>query len=334
LIAAAWLGGGYLPNQSHAAIQALQIYSLALIPLAFYTIFTILLRGEQRMDAYTLLNLGISIIQVGAILTFMKSASNVVTLSIVLLCVQVMAALLAGIVCVAVIPDFWKIWQFSFESILPAVKAAAPIALLALLGMLYQKMSITMLSMLRGPTETGLFSAAARAVEASKTIHLAVFAALYPALAESLSERPKTDETVSKREVAYFKILVAGALLASLILYLFATPIVSVLYGADYFASVNILQILAWTLIPFSINGFLSLFLMALHREQLINLIMVASLLGLLVLSLWWIPIYGAVGAAWSFLTAEYLQAGLSIAMVLSLYIRPKESHEFSKLSR
>src|ERR1051325_7216698 len=127
-IAAAWLGGSYLPNQSHSAIRALQIYSLALIPLAFFTIFTILLRGQQRMDVYTVLNLAASAVQVGVVLVFMKRGSNVVALSILLLYVQVIAAVLAGILCAWVIPDFWKVWRFSLEDILPVLKAAASIA--------------------------------------------------------------------------------------------------------------------------------------------------------------------------------------------------------------
>ena len=330
-IAVAWLGGGYLPNQSGEATRALQIYSLALIPLAFFSIFTIILRGEQRMDAYTLLNLAISLVQVGGAWFLMKTGSDVVALSILLLGVQILAALLAGVACFWIVPDFWKIWRFSLDGVLPVLRVAAPIALLTLLGMLYQKLSITMLSMMQGPTETGIFSAAARAVEASKTIHLAIFAALYPSMAQGLNQRPGREAVFDKVEIGYLKILLTGALLAACALFILAGPVVSLLYGANYAASVQILHILAWTLIPFSISGFLSLFLMALHKERLISLIMAVSLMGLAILSIWWIPLNGSVGAAWSFLAAECLQSSLLIAAVSPLYVKRKASHEFSE---
>jgi O-antigen/teichoic acid export membrane protein len=329
-ILAVWLGGGYIANQSNEAILALRIYSLALIPLAFFSIFTTLLRGEQRIDTYTILVLATSLSQVLAILIFMKAESNIVTLSIVLLSVQTIVALLAGSFCLGIIPGFLKIWRFSFGSVWPVLKAAAPIAFLTLLGILYQKLSVTMLSTMRGPAETGIFSAAARPLEASKTIHLAVFAALYPALAQGLGDR----QVFSKIEFRYFRTLLAGAAIAASILSVFAMVIVRLLYGVDYLASTHILQILAWTLIPFSVNGFLSLHLIALHKEGLITLVMAASLSGLLILSLWWIPLKGAEGAAWSFLVAECLQAVLSVSVMLVSDLKPKESHELSKLSR
>src|SRR5258708_28095634 len=48
LIAMAWLFGAWIPNQSPEVIVALKIYSLALIPMAFFTVFTTALRGKQH----------------------------------------------------------------------------------------------------------------------------------------------------------------------------------------------------------------------------------------------------------------------------------------------
>ncbi|MEJ2305621.1 MAG: oligosaccharide flippase family protein, partial [Anaerolineales bacterium] len=50
------LSGGYLPSKSPETILSLRIYSLSLIPLAFYTISSAALRAFERMDLFFLLN--------------------------------------------------------------------------------------------------------------------------------------------------------------------------------------------------------------------------------------------------------------------------------------
>ncbi len=41
----------YLPNQTTESVLALKVYSLALIPLAFFTVVTSVLRGAQKMTS-------------------------------------------------------------------------------------------------------------------------------------------------------------------------------------------------------------------------------------------------------------------------------------------
>ena len=332
-VAVIWVIAGRLPNQGFEAVTALRIYILALIPLAFYTVFTIVLRGKQRLDLYTHLNLAVSFLQLSTILFFMKIRINIITLSVLLLCIQVISALLAGMLTSRIVPGFWKMWKFHSGDLPPLLKAAAPIALLTLLGMLYQKLTITMLSLMNGPVETGLFSAAARAVEASKGIHMAVFVALYPAMAQGTSERSMAGNVPAAVEIKYFKALLIGAVLASLVLTFFAAPLVRILYGVDFLLSVQILQILAWTLLPFTINGFLSLSLMASHQERAIGLVMTVCLLVLVVLNLWWIPSNGLQGAAAAFLATECIQAGILLGFWQPRHSKLKETHELSQSS-
>src|SRR5574341_2494220 len=94
-IAAVWLFGMWIPNQNSETIFALRIYCLALIPLAFFTVFTTALRGKQFMDAYALLNIIISALQVVAVLILREK--NLILLSSFLLSTQIAAALFAGL---------------------------------------------------------------------------------------------------------------------------------------------------------------------------------------------------------------------------------------------
>jgi uncharacterized membrane protein (Fun14 family) len=87
-------------------------------------------------------------------------------------------------------------------------------------------------------------------------------------------------------------------------------------------------------LVPYTINSFLSLAFVAGHRIRAVGRALTASLLGLALLSLWWIPAAGAVGAAWAVLVAECIQALVLLAQrsqiaILSIH---GETHELSPL--
>jgi O-antigen/teichoic acid export membrane protein len=346
-----WAFSAWIPNQSPETITALKIYSLALIPFAFFTVFTTALRGVQRMAAYTLLTIVLSMLQVGVV--FILRKQNLVLLASLLLSVQTLTALFAGLLCSFVMPHFWRGFRLSsfppLPQILSFLKKVAPIAWLALLGMIYQRLNIYLLSTMSGAMDTGIYSAALRAVEASKTAHLAIFAALYPAMAEGVSLRALQGRSnlFANKEIAssgfdahvstllamtYPKILIAGATIISLILSLIAKQLVLLLYGNEFNESTGVLKILAWVLIPFTINTYLTLSFLASNRERLLGRTLMVSLLGLLLLNLWWIPAKGPTGSAWAALIAECLQSVVLLASARSFVDIQGEIHEFPNL--
>ena len=307
-IVGATLFAPLLPNQSLAAIAALQIYSLALIPMAFYTVFGTALRGMQHMNAYALLQLVGAGLQVIVVLVFVARGEGVVMLAMLLLAAQFVAACMAGLFCTVHIAGFWQDWRFSFTDVRAVAVASVPLAVLGVLGMFYQKLGVVLLSTLGGAALTGLFSAALRVVDASKAIHAAVFIALFPVMSQAHTD---PDGQAARTVRSSWKMLLAGATVNALGMWLFAPLLVDWLYGDGFAASIPILRILAWLLVPYSLNTFLTLAFVASHRARAAGLALTVTLLGLGLLSLWWIPAYGLEGAAWAALVAECLQAVL-----------------------
>jgi PST family polysaccharide transporter len=299
-----WLGAPALPNQGQALVPALRIFSLALFPLSFFSIFTAALRGNQSIGSYALLNLAVPLLQLSAAWW----VDGVVSLAVLLLIVQGIAALLAGIVCTRQVAGFWRGWRFSIAEFRSVAVGSAPLGLLSLLGMMYQKLGLTLLSVLGGPAPAGWLSAAQRPVEASKTGHYAVFTALYPGMARSWAD-PEGKAGWAETIRYSWKLLVAAACLAALALFLFAGPLVRLVYGAGFEPAIPALRILAWTLVPYTVNSFLTLSLVAARKESPVGWILTVSLAGLVLMSLWWIPLMGAEGAAWAILAADCLQA-------------------------
>jgi O-antigen/teichoic acid export membrane protein len=71
MLSVAWLivvaiGADTLNGQSAEVVQAVQVYSLSLFPLAFFTVFTAVLRAHERMAVYLLLNVVVAFAQLGA----------------------------------------------------------------------------------------------------------------------------------------------------------------------------------------------------------------------------------------------------------------------------
>ena len=314
-----WAAAPLLPNQSPAGVLGLKIYSLALVPLAFFSVFTAALRGKQRMDLYTALNLTVSALQLAAVWVLIRPGGSIVLLAEVLLWVQCAAALLGGVLCAVQISGFWKSWHTSWQEVVRLVRRSAPIAFIALISILYQKISIYMISAYAGPAATGWFSAGLRMLEAAKTVHLAVFTALYPAMASVFAV--SVVKAASGIELPWkgsfqqsWRLLLLGSVAVSVGLFLFAAPLIQALFGTEYLPANAGLKILAWILIPFTINTFSSLSILAYHEEQVVLRVQSAGLAALILLNAWWIPRWGINGACLGLVAAETAQSVLYLA--------------------
>ena len=296
----------YLPNRTAESILALKIYSLALLPLAFFTVFTSMLRGKQKMDAYAGLNFVIPSLLVIAIIFFVRYQSNIVMLAYVLLGVQAFGAVLAGILCVPLFPRSQASLKFSLNELISLVRLCLPVALIAIMGIMYQKLSLTMLSLLGSAATVGLFSAASRILETARMVHVAGYTVLYPAMAEGSSS------VESRGAVKHSMSLLFGvAAIAFIFTIVFAKPIINILFGMEYQASIPLLKILSFTMIPYTANSYFSLMCLAKGKERIVLRILTLSFFNLLILNLLLIPSSGLIGAGWAMLVTEIAQTGL-----------------------
>ncbi len=292
----------FLPNQSSNSVLALKVYSFALIPLAFFTVFTSILRGVQKMTTYAWLNFALSVFQVMAIFIFIQRGISIVTLAYLLLGVQIFGTILAGMLCFPFFSNLHAL-QFSFDKLISLIVACLPIALIAIMGVVYQKLSLAMLSFLGTASMVGLFSAAARVVEAARMGHFAVLTALYPVMANADQNKLSGTSRVS------WLLLLLFSAVGSTLIYLLAKPIVDIFFGTGYTLSIPVLKILAFTLIPYTVNSFLSLLFLARKKKKTVLQVLTVSSLMIFALNLWLIPRTGQIGASWAILIAEIAQA-------------------------
>jgi O-antigen/teichoic acid export membrane protein len=269
--AGVWLLGERLPNQSGETILALKIFSLALFPLAFYSVFSAALRAWERMELFTLANLaaaGAQIVCAGLALAWWN---NLMALALALLAGQVLGAITAGLLCRYALGGFAQRGK-AFQAAFQILRQGWRLALLGGFGFLSQRLAPILLGLLAGATLTGEFSAAARLVEAAKLGHYAYFGALLPFLANQAGSRPPSPTAGAQRRSAdrqdlSLAILLALSALMALALGMLAKPLVGLLFGKGFTTSAGLVPLLAWLLVPYTVSAKLSIDFVVWHQE-------------------------------------------------------------------
>jgi O-antigen/teichoic acid export membrane protein len=264
------------------------------------------------MDLFLLLNLFTSLLQTGGAALALTVQGSLLALCALLLAAQTVAAGLAAAACVFFIPSFVMRWRVTRAELIVVLRTALPLAGLSTLAIVSQRLNILMLSTITGDTATGWFSAAARVVEGLKIGHYAVLGALFPALArlmrpgESGPPRLSAAQTLRPALIRLLALAIGLALSVTVL----ASPLVGLIYGPRFAPSVGALQILVWSLIPYTLTAVISLRLVTLGAEGVVLKGVVAGLVISLILYGLLIPRFGLMGACWGMLAAECVQAG------------------------
>ncbi|HEX9012488.1 MAG TPA: oligosaccharide flippase family protein [Anaerolineaceae bacterium] len=289
----------------------LTLYMFTLLPLSFFSVYTAVLRGFERMDFYLLLNLAVVTLQVGGSWILLTHFVSLNALLAWLLGVQVLAAVLAGTLCRRA-----GFGGFTLQGVSPGAlkqmgRVAVPLAMIGILGIVYQRMGVLALSITATPDQVGWYAAGARVVEAAKLVHIAVLGALLPALSRprdpaSLALRP----TVF-RSAALFLLAVSGGI--ALLTIGWGKPFINFLYGVNFAPAGQVLQIQALSLVPYTISACFSVRAITQHREGFVMKTVLLAAIFSLVANLSLGSLLGASGAALAILGAESLQAAVFI---------------------
>jgi O-antigen/teichoic acid export membrane protein len=267
------------------------------------------------MDSFMWLNLAAAVMQVGLVWWFVKPGISLVFLAALLLGVQIGVALLAFAFCSRQIRDFSYIWRISADSVMKLARTSAPLAGLGILKVLNQRATILMLFTLGSEAATGWFSASLRIVEAIQIGHIALLGALFPVMARAHAgglEDVHNWRRIS--EISFRSLLILGACAAA-VLTLVAPWLVGLLFGSRFEPAAQALRLLAWTLVPYSVNIYLSSDLLAAGRERQVALALGLGLFALVCLNGLWIPRWGALGASLAVVIAESVQALIFLAL-------------------
>jgi O-antigen/teichoic acid export membrane protein len=199
------------------------------------------------------------------------------------------------------------------------LRRALPFAIGAALVALQARAGTILLERLSDTGQTGYYAAANRFVEAGRMLPNAFFGALFPMLA-ALTLQPHAMQRVFRHAL-----LTLGSFgLAFGVGVSLAAPLLIVLYGDAFGASVAVLRVLAWALLPVVLRAALTLYAYAQGREAFANGVTAVMLALQVVFGLWIIPQYGAWGAAWVTLGVEVM--GCMLMAVGMIYLNRQDA--------
>jgi O-antigen/teichoic acid export membrane protein len=192
------------------------------------------------------------------------------------------------------------------------LRAGVPIGVAGLLFVWLLRLDVTILSLIAGSAEVGLYAAALRLVEGTQFIAWSFSAAMLPWLA-------RTRPLVRARgfELA-LKVITAVLLPVGLGLALFARPIVDLVYGQGYEGSVLPLELLGAMSALYGVQSLASTTFIALDAAWAFGRLLVPVIVVNVALNLILIPRHGAVGAAVAAVSSSAVLAALSVAFAQS----------------
>ncbi len=298
--------GPRLPNQTAATQPALLVAALSLIPLAFSTVFSAILRGRGRMRAYALFSGATAAsLGLGAGLLW-RRGGTLLDAALILLAAQTGGAIVAFLLYrrASAWPGRWP-WP-TRRQLGRAWRTGGVLAGLMILAVLYQRLDVLLLSLLAGDAATGFYAAAVRILEALKMLPGAFFGALLPMVVAG--GRPEVHRAY---RLSFVALLGLSVLLAAITAAL-AGPLIGWLFGPAFAPAVTPLRIISWSL-PLTVVTFkLSFDLVARGQERLAGLSMLLTLLVA-------VPVTYLLIARWSLLGAAVALPLCEAAQILLL---------------
>jgi PST family polysaccharide transporter len=189
-----------------------------------------------------------------------------------------------------------------------------PIAVSTLAVGIYHRIDQVMLHKMVNDQVLGNYVAAVRLTEFINLLPIAVMTSLFPIL----SQTAKDEDRFRHYLQLSFRALMAIAFGMCVVITLFSGPIVHLLYGVKFVAAGPLLAVLIWSEVPVFFGVVIANGLIA---KNLQNYLPISTGIGALVnvlLNLYLIPRWGAMGSAWATNASELLAA-----ILLFLVFRP-----------
>ena len=189
-----------------------------------------------------------------------------------------------------------------------------PIMFSSVAIVIYMKIDQVMIGRMINTEAVGVYAAAVKIVEIWYFIPSAITISVFPTILEA----KKTDAVLyEKRMQQLYDVMAMLSVGLAVIVTIFATPIMSLLYGKEYLSGIPVLTIYIWSGVGTFLGVASSQFLIA---ENLTRISLYRTMLGMIsnvVLNLVLIPKYGIIGSAVATLIS-YLIATFSLVLFSS----------------
>jgi O-antigen/teichoic acid export membrane protein len=182
------------------------------------------------------------------------------------------------------------------------IKQALPLSLAAMLAIIYFRIDIIMLGIMKNDTVVGWYSASYRLFETLSFIPIALTTSLLPLMSRLKNVGLEKIEDIAQKALKYLIVISIPIVIGTVML---AQPIIHIIYGDAYSNSVPALQILVIA-IPFVyLNNVLNATLISTDRQQIVGINAALCVVVNIFLNLALIPSQSYKGAAMTTVITE-----------------------------
>jgi len=193
---------------------------------------------------------------------------------------------------------------FDKELVKPIIKAAWPLSLAAIFGMLLVNIDTVMVGWFRGAEHVGFYSAAQKPIALLYILPSLIVGGFFPALARFAGKKTKDFQIIFEKALT---MIITIAFPVAIGLILTSNQIISFVYGSEYLAAGPPLRILALTILTaFPVGIIIHAFFAHNKQSKLVPLWGAGAVLNI-VLNLFLIPKQGITGAAWASLLTQLI---------------------------
>lgn len=268
------------------------IASFTLLFEAIITLYQTISQTALKMEYQIVAKLASKIVFAVSIFYIIAMQGNLYQAIVALTCSEIVEVLLNYIYSRKITKaDFvidLKLWK-------KLLSFSLPIAIFGVFQIIYSRVDVLMLSMMKDDTAIGLYSAAYNISEPLILIPYAIVAPLFPVMSKSYLNSVENLETCCEKGLKYTSITMLPVAIG---ITLIADKIILLVYGQSYSGSILALKILIWSLLLTSISYFLTLLLIAMNKEKLTTLTISICVIINVVLNFLLISPYSYIGAS------------------------------------
>ncbi len=204
-----------------------------------------------------------------------------------------------------------------------AVKLSVPFALTSFFCTIYFSIDSVMLSYLTGDYATGIYNASYKIITVLTTFFPVYQTVVFPLMSKLFKGSEDLLKLSYNKSVKYLLLIIMPITLG---ISLYATPLVTLIYGNEYIMSGPVMQILIWTVSFLFVNGAASTLLNASNKEISVTKIYCIAAIFNIILNFALIPLYSYHGAALATVLSEILICILMIHVIKDTPYCPDKS--------
>lgn len=195
-------------------------------------------------------------------------------------------------------------FKLEFNIVKRILRESIPVAVASVFTMIYFRIDVVMLSILKGDIDVGFYSASYRLTEAFIFLPSVLITSIFPLMSKYNKNSQALFNNIYIHSLKY---LLASGLLMGIMVTFLAERIILLIYGVEYYQSVKVLQILIWATSIMYVNILLGSTYISSGHQGIIAKVSAFAALFNVGLNLLLIPSFTYVGAALATVATEFI---------------------------